>query len=104
MGPPNKKGRMALFEKFLTRMPVSEDVRACKLAAITEELSGAEIEHAANEAGLLAVKEAIASSIPTEAIQITAEHFLQAIRNIKQHTKPSHYPVPPTTQILSSLL
>ena len=77
-------------------MPIAEDVREDKLAAITEEFSGAEIEHATNEADLLAVKEAIASNIPTEAIQITAEHFLKSIRNIKQHTKPFHYPVPPT--------
>jgi transitional endoplasmic reticulum ATPase len=104
MGPPDEQGRTALFTKFLARMPVAENVRTDKLAAITEEFSGAEIEHATNEAGLLAVKEAIASNIPTEAIQITAEHFLKAIRNIKQHTKPSHYPVPPTAQILSSLL
>jgi transitional endoplasmic reticulum ATPase len=104
MGPPDEQGRTALFTKFLARMPVAENVRTDKLAAITKGFSGAEIEHATNEAGLLAVKEAIASNIPTEAIQITAEHFLKAIRNIKQHTKPSHYPVPPTAQILSSLL
>ncbi len=41
-------------------MPIAEDVREDKLAAITEEFSGAEIEHATNEADLLAVKEAIA--------------------------------------------
>ena len=86
MGPPDKNGRTALFTKFLTRMPVAEDVQADKLAAITEEFSGAEIEHATNEAGLLAVKEAIVNQTPIESIQVSEKHFLQSINNIKKPT------------------
>ncbi len=86
MGPPNQKGRAVLFTKFLTRMPVAEDVQADKLAAITEEFSGAEIEHTTNEAGLLAVKEAIINQTSPEFIQVLEKHFLQSINNIKKTT------------------
>jgi ATP-dependent 26S proteasome regulatory subunit len=88
MGPPDEQGRTALFTKFLTRMPVAEDVLADNLAAITDGFSGAEIEHAANEAGLLAVKEAIKNQTPPESIQVLEKHFLQSIKNIRK-TKPS---------------
>ncbi len=67
-------------------MPVAEDVRAGKLASITEEFSGAEIEHATNEAGLLAVKEAIKNQTPPVSIQVLEKHFLQSINNIKKTT------------------
>jgi transitional endoplasmic reticulum ATPase len=91
MGPPDKDGRTALFTKFITRMPVAENVWADKLAAITDGFSGAEIEHAANEAGLLAVKEAIKNQISPESIQVPEKHFLQSIKNIKniKKTTPS---------------
>jgi transitional endoplasmic reticulum ATPase len=85
MGPPNKTGRAALLEKLLSRMPIAENVSADKLAATTEGLSGAEIEHLANEAGLLAVKEAIANNTPADSVQISAKHFMKAINNIKRH-------------------
>jgi transitional endoplasmic reticulum ATPase len=85
MGPPDKTGRVVLFNKLLSRMPVAENVSADKLAALTEGLSGAQIEHIINEAGLLAVKEAIADSTPAETVKVCAQHFLQAI-NIRKHT------------------
>ncbi len=59
-------------------MSIAEDVRADKLAAITEKFSGDEIEHAVNEASLLAVKEAIASNIPTEAYPNHCRTFLES--------------------------
>jgi ATP-dependent 26S proteasome regulatory subunit len=95
MGPPDKNGRTALFDKFIDRMPVAENVRANKLAAITENFSGAEIEHAANEAGLLAVKEAIKNQTLPESVQVLEKHFLQSINNIKKtKTNPtSNYPL-----------
>jgi len=65
-------------------MPIAEDVSADKLAATTEGLSGAEIEHLTNEAGLLAVKEAIAQNIPAEAVKVSNKHFRQALNN-KRH-------------------
>ncbi len=87
MGVPNKKGRVALFRKLLARMPVAGDVQATKLAALTNGFSGAEIEHLTNEAGLLAVKEAIAQNIPADTVRVCASHFLNAINNVKKHTK-----------------
>ncbi len=84
MGPPDKTGRTALFNKFLSRMPVAEAVSVDKLAVLTEGLSGAQIEHLTNEAGLLAVKGAIAGNTPTGSVSVCAKHFLQAI-NVSKH-------------------
>jgi SpoVK/Ycf46/Vps4 family AAA+-type ATPase len=50
MGPPDKTGRVALFKKLLSRMPVAKDISADRVAALTEGLSGAQIEHLTNEA------------------------------------------------------
>jgi transitional endoplasmic reticulum ATPase len=77
MGPPDKKGRTALIDKLLSRMPVADDVQIENLADIVPALSGAEIEHLVNEAGLLAVKEAITNNVSTDAVQVSINHFLQ---------------------------
>jgi transitional endoplasmic reticulum ATPase len=93
MGQPNRDGRTALFRKLLSRIPVHKDVHIDNLAAITNGFSCAEIEHVTNEAGLLAVKEAIAQNIPAEVVQITAKHFLNAIDCIrKQKNIPTILP------------
>ncbi len=52
-------------------------------------MQGAYIEHVADEAGLLGIKEVITRNIFVEAIQISTEHFLKSIGHIKQHTKPN---------------
>ncbi len=83
MGPPDKAGREALLAKLLSRMPVAEDVRPDTLANLTSGFSGAEIEHLVNEAGLLAVKKAIAQNIPADTVRISANHFRQAINSNK---------------------
>jgi SpoVK/Ycf46/Vps4 family AAA+-type ATPase len=81
---PDKKGRTALFKKLLYHMPTADDVQTEVLTDLTSGLSGAEIEHITNEAGLLAVKEAIANNTPAEAVQVSNRHFLQVINSIKQ--------------------
>ncbi len=75
MGPPGKIGRAALFKKLLSRMPTDEGVQVDVLADLTSGLSGAEISHLTNEAGLLAIKEAIANNIPAETVRVCARHF-----------------------------
>ncbi len=79
LGPPNAKGRAALFAKLLARMPVAEDVRPEALAALTAGFTGAQIEHIVNEAGLLAVKEAIAGQLPTDGVRVSMRHFRHVI-------------------------
>jgi transitional endoplasmic reticulum ATPase len=75
MGPPNRNGRVALLAKLLTGKPVADDVAVSVLADLTKSRSGAEIEHLVNEAGLLAIKEAIAHNLPPDEIRLTMEHF-----------------------------
>ncbi len=64
-------------------MPIAKNVQAEKLSELTPGFSGAEIEHLTNEAGLLAVKEAIAQNIPADIVRISANHFRQAINSNK---------------------
>ncbi len=92
MGAPDITGRMALFNKFLARMPVTRNTQAEKLAQITDGFSGAEIEHTANEAGLLAIKEAISKNTPSEKIKISKKHFMNAIHHIKNTKSPASDP------------
>jgi transitional endoplasmic reticulum ATPase len=92
MGPPDKNGRTDLFSKFLTRMPVAENILASRLSTITDGFSGAEIEHVANEAGLLAVKEAIKNQTPPESIQVSDKH--SSNRSITSE-KPNRIPSRP---------
>ncbi|HUT37529.1 MAG TPA: AAA family ATPase [Planctomycetota bacterium] len=79
LGPPNATGRAALFTRLLARMPVAEDVRPDALAARTAGFTGAQIEHAVNEAGLGAVKEAIAGQLPADGVRVSMEHFQHVI-------------------------
>ncbi|MCX5670671.1 MAG: ATP-binding protein [Planctomycetota bacterium] len=88
LGPPNVKGRAALFAKLLARMPVANDVLADDLAARTPGLSGAQIEHVVNEAGLLAVKETLTQQLPTGAARVCPDHFLRAIAAVRPPAPP----------------
>jgi transitional endoplasmic reticulum ATPase len=103
MGLPDKRGRGALWEKLLSRMSVDVGISLNTLADMTDTFSGAEIEHTANEAGILAVKEAIKNQTSTESLRISQEHFIQSINHIKKcrqitsQTKADHQP----TTILS---
>jgi len=84
LGPPDAAGRAALFATLLTRMPVADDVRAEALATRTRGFSGAQIEHIANEAGLLAVKEALSKQLATDAVRVRQEHFLTALGAVRR--------------------
>ncbi len=84
-------------------MSVDVGISLNTLANMTDTFSGAEIEHTANEAGLLAIKEAIKIETPTETLRISQEYFIQSINHIKKsrqtssQTKADHQP----TTILS---
>jgi SpoVK/Ycf46/Vps4 family AAA+-type ATPase len=62
-------------------MSVAEDVTPAHLASLAAGLSGAQIEHIANEAGLLAIKEALARGAggPAEAVRVRRRHLLEAL-------------------------
>ena len=80
LGPPNRKGRVALFKKLLKDKPLDDDVTVFALADLSKGCSGAEIEHFVNEAGLLAIKKAITESTSPDEIRISLEHFQRTIK------------------------
>jgi transitional endoplasmic reticulum ATPase len=88
LGPPDRTGRAALFAKLLARMPLAEDVRPEALAARAAGFTGAQVEHIVNEAGLLAVKEALAREPqgPAETVSVRPGHFLRAIAELRGHS------------------
>jgi len=65
--------------KTLLARAVADDARIDDVAARTRGLSGVEVEHVANEAGLLAVREAGEQQLSPKAVRVTLRHFLAAI-------------------------
>jgi len=60
-------------------MPAPDDVLPDDVAARARGFCGAQVEHVVDEAGLLAVREAIASDPAPDAVRVTLRHFLAAI-------------------------
>jgi SpoVK/Ycf46/Vps4 family AAA+-type ATPase len=75
LGQPNRPGRLAQLTKLLSGKPVADDVNIEALATATKGLSGAELAHLVNEAGLRAIKESIAEGVPHAEVRIRREHF-----------------------------
>jgi AAA+ superfamily predicted ATPase len=84
VGPPDDAGRAAIFEKYISTMRVSAAVSPAELAAATPGFSGAQIEYACREAGLLCIKEALRTGAPLESVEILPLHFNEAIGAIRQ--------------------
>ncbi|MEM0203598.1 MAG: CDC48 family AAA ATPase [Archaeoglobaceae archaeon] len=88
--PPDKEARKEIFKIHLRGKPLSEDVSVEELAEKTEGYSGADIEAVCREAGMLAIREAVAQiRDPKEAkevaqkVKITKKHFEEALRKVK---------------------
>ena len=81
MGPPTFAGRLAHLKSLLARTPAADDVSAADLARNTKGFTGAEIEHLVNEAGLAAIKEAVAKKLPVDSVQLRREHFASNLRH-----------------------
>ena len=96
LGPPDHRGRAALFAKLLSRVPVADDVSPDDLAKLTLGLSGAQIAHVTNEAGLLAVKEALTRQLPIDAIRVLPDHFAHAIAAARPRGDAQHIAAPAT--------
>jgi transitional endoplasmic reticulum ATPase len=88
---PNAEGRLAILRIHSRRMPLSPDVNLERLAQITPGFVGADLEAFCKEAGMVAFRrylpllengdpESFLNS--TEQLQITAEDFLTALREI----------------------
>jgi len=101
VGPPDEAGRAAIFEKYLSNMKTSAAISPADLAAATPGFSGAQIEHACREAGLLCIKHAIRTAAPPDSVEILPCHFHHAIRSIRGQTTTSHADIPAFASILS---
>lgn len=90
---PDLAARKKIFEIYMRRMPVADDVDIDDLAARTEGYTGADIEMICREAGMLALREKIQPGIKRESllleqIQVKRDHFERAYQNIKPHMPP----------------
>jgi transitional endoplasmic reticulum ATPase len=88
---PNAEGRLAILRIHSRRMPLSPDVNLERLAQITPGFVGADLEAFCKEAGMVAFRRYLpllengnAESFlnSAEKMQITAEDFLTALREI----------------------
>jgi len=82
VGSPDAAGRAAIFEKYLSGMKTSAAVSPADLAAATPGFSGAQIEHACREAGLLCIKDAIRTDATPDSVEILPIYFHEAIQSI----------------------
>ena len=64
VGPPNAQGRRKMFDVFLAKRPVSEDLNIAALVARTDGMTGAEIKELVNKAADNAFLETIATNSP----------------------------------------
>lgn len=90
---PDRAARKKIFEIYMRRMPVADDVDIDELAARTEGYTGADIEMICREAGMLALRERIQPGMKRESlllaqILVRRDHFDRAYQNIKPHMPP----------------
>jgi len=90
--PPDKKARLEIFKIHTRGMPLAEDVDLEDLAVKTEGYSGADIEAICREAGLAAIREALAELKDVDKekvkevvkkIRVTRKHFEAALKVVK---------------------
>ncbi len=95
---PDKKSRLEIFKVHTSKMAVAKDVSIEKLAEITENYSGADIEAACREAGMSALRNYISLNEKTnkttkksksqERLEINFSDFQEAIKRIKPSITP----------------
>jgi transitional endoplasmic reticulum ATPase len=87
---PDIDARRKIIDIHLSKMAVSDEVKADWLAERTENYSGADLEMLCRESGMLALREHIKPKIRREElildeIAVTKEHFEMACGRIKPH-------------------
>ncbi len=92
--PPDEKARLRILEIHTKGKPLASDVDLNKLAEMTENYTGADLESLANTAAMLAMKEFISKyRDPEEAkkhvneLKITMKHFQDALEKVKPMPK-----------------
>ena len=90
--PPDKEARVEIFKIHTRGMPLAEDVDLEELAAKTEGYSGADIEAVCREAGLAAIREALAELKEADKekvkeiakkVKVSRKHFETALKVVK---------------------
>ncbi|MFW9910984.1 MAG: CDC48 family AAA ATPase [Candidatus Thorarchaeota archaeon] len=82
--PPTAKGREAIFEIYLDRMPLDKDVNIKKLVEMTENFVGGDIENLCKEAGMHALKENRTNEIDS----VYWRHFEEALKAVQASITP----------------
>ncbi len=88
MGPPDERGRIAIFRHYLKPLVLTpeldRDCLATKLASLTPGLTGADIAHFCQNAARICVKEASRMESPLDNLAIRKKHFRQALHEIQR--------------------
>jgi len=83
MGPPDERGRKAIFIHHMQGLKLADGLNrgllAAELAGATPGFTGADIAYTCQRAALLCVKEASGSPVQPTDIAVTADHFRAAI-------------------------
>jgi len=80
---PDKKAREEIFKIHTKRMPLDKDVDIKKLAEITENYSGADIEALSREAAMLAIRK------DDKAKKVNKIHFEKAMELVRASITPN---------------
>jgi transitional endoplasmic reticulum ATPase len=83
MGPPDERGRKAIFLHHMQGLKLANGLDrgrlAAELAAVTASFTGADIAYTCQRAALLCVKEASTAPDQPTDLAITADHFRSAL-------------------------
>lgn len=87
---PDKEDRKKIIEIHLSKMAVSGEVSADRLAERTENYTGADLEMLCREAGMLSLREhikpkTIRQELILDEIEVAEKHFERACEMIKPH-------------------
>ncbi|MHA2118131.1 MAG: ATP-binding protein, partial [Candidatus Thorarchaeota archaeon] len=80
--PPTAKGREAIFQIYLDRMPLDKDVKIKTLVEATENFVGGDIENLCKEAGMHALKEDLDIEL------VSWRHFEEAMKAVQASITP----------------
>jgi transitional endoplasmic reticulum ATPase len=88
VGPPSKAGRLEILKIHTKGRPMADDVDLERLASITEGYTGADLAAVANEAVMLAIREAVAAAGKSEkgkpkAQKVSQRHLEAALEKIR---------------------
>ena len=74
---PDEEGRKKIFEIYLNKMPINNEVDLKKLASKTKGYVGADIEGVCREAAMIALREDMQTK------EVSMDHFLKALEVVK---------------------